>query len=1306
MSTIDKLLIQGIRSFGPHKGDEQEISFTSPLSLIVGVNGSGKTTIIECLKYALTGEMPPGSDRGAGFVHDPKIDHYSECLGQVKLQVRDTKGTKHIVTRSMKCTQKTTRGVTKTSFETVDVNIFCPGVGQSKGSLSKRVADMNAEMCDIMGVSKAILNNVIFCHQEDSSWPLDEQKRLKEKFDAIFDTTQYNKVIDKFIKMRKSYTERITKKTGDLRLLESHKLDAEAKVKDMERLRVRGGKLSESLEQCAREKQPLEERLEKILKIEMEYSKLHSKLVELQTELKNKKEHREALAKNIKEEFEGGLEVLEVEIVNFDRRMQAKRDELMNLETRWASVRGEEDELKKGITQIQINSRLMMEKITQEQNLSADRARNAKKLTEMLRIVVTQDLENSNEAVEEILPKIDDGIHAKGVATEEMHSKHERAEEAAQKAIDDLRSGIAKLESEIEGKNRQMQEKRSDQEKIQREIDDVERSQAQLKDLEVEIARVAKDLENLREKVNEEETKREIDELKATLSGKQKSFDELDEEIHFLSTIASSAAGIAAKEKQLEEREQEAKRIRNKHAEALKDFFPQGITGNFRRSVTEVQEKLQREIQESNAKILTEQKRVAQLEANRKSQMEELKRLQAELTASEEEIYQLCHTTPYEEVVKRLREQIDKSQLEHGSLKSSESLYKIYIEKMKETPCCPLCHKDMQSDEVENLSSELKEEIQGIPKKADKTDVQLKQLRKKYDALMALKPVTEKLERLRQEIPGKEEALKSTVQTLSEVITAIEDLEMTLLEPEEKLKVASNLVGDMSILDDVMRLTSRLQSELECAKEKLPSRTPKWDMEDAQLEKSALSAELKETRKLLESKESVLLEHKEQVNGLRETSNRLERRQIDLQKGVQALSQLRTRIEELRTQVEQLGEEIGEAKSRLVPLNRDMEVKNEARQRLKAKNRELLAKEKEILDTMKRIKAEIATQSRALREIKRENLQQKLEQLQRGKSESEKRLAIIQKDLDELQKQVDETKTAIAVQDVDKRQLLDNRELKRLQRDEEELEKRYAEMKSDIGGLNIKNMAREKRDLQMKQEKIVQESSKFVGQKSELEGQIERLDKELSEPRYKDAVKNHRSAMYELVVLKKTVNDLNQYRMAVEWALIKYHSEKMVRINMLIKDLWMEIYRGHDIDFIQIKTDESALTGSDRRRSYNYRVVQVKNGVEIDMRGRCSAGQRVLASIIIRIALAETFSLNCNVLALDEPTTNLDYANVESLGEALSRLVDKREMQSNFMLIIITHDETFLQSLRNFDYFYRVKQDKGKSVIVKHRRGD
>lgn len=97
------------------------------------------------------------------------------------------------------------------------------------------------------------------------------------------------------------------------------------------------------------------------------------------------------------------------------------------------------------------------------------------------------------------------------------------------------------------------------------------------------------------------------------------------------------------------------------------------------------------------------------------------------------------------------------------------------------------------------------------------------------------------------------------------------------------------------------------------------------------------------------------------------------------------------------------------------------------------------------------------------------------------------------------------------------------------------------------------------------------------------------------------------------------------------------------------------VYRGTDIKWIQIKADEESK-GSERRRNYNYRVVMRVDDEEIDMRGRCSAGQKVLASILIRIALAESFAVNCGVLALDEPTTNLDEDNIsKSYSVTLAR---------------------------------------------------
>lgn len=68
---------------------------------------------------------------------------------------------------------------------------------------------------------------------------------------------------------------------------------------------------------------------------------------------------------------------------------------------------------------------------------------------------------------------------------------------------------------------------------------------------------------------------------------------------------------------------------------------------------------------------------------------------------------------------------------------------------------------------------------------------------------------------------------------------------------------------------------------------------------------------------------------------------------------------------------------------------------------------------------------------------------------------------------------------------------------------------------------------------------------------------------------------------------------------------------------------------GEDIDMIEIVSGiENEGGGKAAARSYNYRVVMTKGGIPLDMRGRCSAGQRVLAAIVIQLALAETFCIN------------------------------------------------------------------------------
>eukprot|EP00250_Pteridium_aquilinum_P023845 c27788_g1_i1 orf=90-485(+) len=107
MSTVDKMLIKGIRSFSPD--NTHVITFYKPLTLIVGPNGAGKTTVIESLKHACTGELPPNARSGQSFVHDPKVAGETEVKGQIKLRFKTAAGKDVVCIRSFQLTQKGTK---------------------------------------------------------------------------------------------------------------------------------------------------------------------------------------------------------------------------------------------------------------------------------------------------------------------------------------------------------------------------------------------------------------------------------------------------------------------------------------------------------------------------------------------------------------------------------------------------------------------------------------------------------------------------------------------------------------------------------------------------------------------------------------------------------------------------------------------------------------------------------------------------------------------------------------------------------------------------------------------------------------------------------------------------------------------------------------------------------------------------------------------------------------------------------------------------------------------------------------------
>ncbi|KAK4404051.1 DNA repair protein [Sesamum angolense] len=335
------------------------------------------------------------------------------------------------------------------------------------------------------------------------------------------------------------------------------------------------------------------------------------------------------------------------------------------------------------------------------------------------------------------------------------------------------------------------------------------------------------------------------------------------------------------------------------------------------------------------------------------------------------------------------------------------------------------------------------------------------------------------------------------------------------------------------------------------------------------------------------------------------------------------------------------------------------------------------------------------------------NKGEKLKALQEKQALSESELRSCQNRMNELLTELDKSRDLSRNQAELRRNIEENLEYRKLKAQVDQLTREIESLEESvlkIGGVSKIEALLLK--LSQERESLLTELNRCRGTLSVYKSNIDRNRVDLKQAQYKDIDKRY---FDQLIQLKWDEVKFMEWVILcghgvcssclIFGALMRFHTMKMEEINKIIRELWQQTYRGQDIDYISIHSDsEGAGT-----RSYSYKVLMQTGDAELEMRGRCSAGQKVLASLIIRLALAETFCLNCGILALDEPTTNLDGPNSESLAAALLRIMEDRKGQENFQLIVITHDERFAQLIgqrQHAEKYYRITKDDYQHSII------
>ncbi|KAF5988956.1 DNA repair RAD50 [Fusarium coicis] len=1298
MSRIDKLSISGVRSFSPSV--REAIQFNTPLTLIVGYNGSGKTTIIECLKYATTGELPPNS-KGGAFIHDPKLCGEKEVMAQVKLQFRSINDRQHVATRSLQLTvKKTTR-----SQKTLDCSLVVVNNGE-RTTTSTRQAQLDEMIPERLGVSPAILDAVIFCHQDESLWPLSEPAALKKRFDEIFEAMKYTKAIDNLKVLRKKQVEQLGKLQND----EAHnKVNKDRGDRAEKRMKALQAEIEGSRATCESISSEMEETQDKIRNIR-ETANSHLAIVQNLNTKREQLEYREEAVKELKatiDELPDEDGKLEGDLAHYEDRMQHLQDEADQNKAQYNDLQTELGKSRKELSA----------KLSEQGKHQSDKDKYERQLKIRMETIQEAaqsygfsgfDGDLSDHHVKSFNDKLQKLLSEKKRDLERLQKENSTELDRATGVITELEGRkAARTQDRVSAKQRMGAiEKRTSvlqNESSQIDVDEGAKAvlDGQMQDLESRFQTAQKTFENA-------DWDRQISDENDKLHQLENENDKLGRELVECTRLASERAQLDYRKKELADRKRKLDTLTTTWKPKLdkilgSEWRPETLDSKFQ-ALTKDQSKVVSGAQKRREQIRQKQQKV---EFKLRTSKETREKKSREAATCQQQVVNALLAVRDNATVEDYKEEIDATESQVEELRNELSLFDALVDYY--TKCkrlldtkrkCQLCDRhfdDNQAASMERLSKRIDKHLD--PRGKLDTEKDLKDTVASLEKLRSVRGSYDTYERLTAELPSLREECKVAEAEFDALERQVEEQGAVLSAEEEKLKdledMSKTILSIAQTVNDIAESENQVDRIMSQQMSGGVTRSPDEihelqaglsdQMRNLKNRIAKLTADRQRTKDQLNSLE---LEKSELRNKISRAVGQLDKKQ-DLQNQIQALkedaSHQRDVIQRADEELETIEPNITEARSA-----RDQVLRRgRAKEQVIADARDAVANS---VNEMRMMDADIQDY------IDRGG-PSNLASNERSIATLEKTIASTEKEVTDLTVRTNKLKQDIDNGDRKKKNIKDNLNYRKNLRTIDVIRQEIAELEDRNADEDYERLQAEARMQENHYNRLLAERGSVMGSMKTKDEELGRLLQEW-EMDYKDAKRKYRESHIRVETTKAAIEDLAQCSSAVDKAVMQFHSMKMAEVNRIAGELWQSTYQGTDIDTILIRSDNESNTG---KRSYNYRLCMVKQDTEMDMRGRCSAGQKVLASIIIRLALAESFGVNCGLIALDEPTTNLDRDNIKSLAESLHMIIKARQAQSNFQLIVITHDEDFLRHMRCSDFcdsFFRVKRDERQNSVI------
>lgn len=576
----------------------------------------------------------------------------------------------------------------------------------------------------------------------------------------------------------------------------------------------------------------------------------------------NEKENRQKVLGKIKNRFNDTVDELEIKIREFKTEMTSKDDELKKSKANLIREKANSESANRKAQDLDRQLTNFYAQKEQQQEAYAEKAELVRGMCDRLKIPVAIDLGNDNDQAEEYAKRAEAAVANEEKKIEELQKQQDQAQMAHEQVITDLQKKKVTTETALKGYREHSNQWNGDVKNLQEAISSIEHRATKQKDMADKIEKLQKVLDDPNSVQNIESKQEQIIVNHTRSAELNVEIEKLDEQIAVLSRNASVLAQVNAKEKQLEKYDSDTRRIRNKHEDKLIELLGGNIEKNYKQRVEQESQRLRTEIERIEKEMRLNDRELTEYLHGQRSKKAESSRLEAKLREQEERIDASCESRPFAEVLAETKENAAKAQMELSKHKSSNEIFKEYMSKVQKKPCCPVCSKDLNGREVEDLNEEWKSLIESMPAKIRQSEQAFKEQNEKLETLLALQPVVESVETMRSENESIKRDLAEIEKKRLLAQTQKVKLEKSIERPKQQIEAAQRMVGDLSLLDDSLREAEGIRNDLLRLKATLPQCDGSGlSLEDAQAKRKTLNDDKKklegETRKMEEQLKEV-----------------------------------------------------------------------------------------------------------------------------------------------------------------------------------------------------------------------------------------------------------------------------------------------------------------------------------------------------------------------------------------------------------------------------------------------------------------